>query len=253
MQYQVSQQAYSKADAHLVDRRQRIGLTELWDCRYWRKHCRQALLKGKAVYDAKWDKFVREQWSILVEHARYQVFLRRAETRVELNCEANAWDGGDCDLCGNGLCGTGETATLCPEDCQNGEECGDAICMGEIGEDFDTCPEDCCPTGEVKDCEHVSCISESSLGDGTCDPLLNCDLYEADGGDCTTAPAECGDGVCDDSEDVATCPADCSSAASNPAAALQARQHSFGLSSSGSTRSHSHYDNERSSRRLESQ
>ncbi|MGB0592148.1 MAG: lamin tail domain-containing protein [Myxococcota bacterium] len=130
-----------------------------------------------------------------------------------LNCEANAWDGGDCDLCGNGLCGTGETATLCPEDCQNGEECGDAICMGEIGEDFDTCPEDCCPTGEVKDCEHVSCISESSLGDGTCDPLLNCDLYEADGGDCTTAPAECGDGVCDDSEDVATCPADCSSAA----------------------------------------
>ena len=26
----------------------------------------------------------------MVEHARYQVFLRRAETRVELNCEANA-------------------------------------------------------------------------------------------------------------------------------------------------------------------
>ena len=51
---------------------------------------RQALLKGKAVYDAKWDKFVREQWSTMVEHARYQVFLRRAETRVELNCEANA-------------------------------------------------------------------------------------------------------------------------------------------------------------------
>ena len=63
LQYQVSQQAYSKADAHLVDRRQRIGLTELWDCRYWRKHCRRALLKGKAVYAAKWDAFVREQWS----------------------------------------------------------------------------------------------------------------------------------------------------------------------------------------------
>ena len=26
----------------------------------------------------------------MVEHARYQVFRRRAETRVELNCEANA-------------------------------------------------------------------------------------------------------------------------------------------------------------------
>ena len=90
LQYQVSQQAYAKADAHLIDRGQRIGLTELWDCRYWRKHCRAALQKGKAVYDAKWDAFVREQWQIMVEHARYQVFLRRAETRVELNCEANA-------------------------------------------------------------------------------------------------------------------------------------------------------------------
>ena len=46
LQYQVSQQAYQKADAHLIDRRQRIGLTEMWDCRYWRKHCRAALLKG---------------------------------------------------------------------------------------------------------------------------------------------------------------------------------------------------------------
>ena len=38
LQYQVSQQAYSKgADAHLIDRSYRIGLTELWDCRYWRR------------------------------------------------------------------------------------------------------------------------------------------------------------------------------------------------------------------------
>jgi hypothetical protein len=129
-----------------------------------------------------------------------------------LNCEANSWDGGDCDLCGNGLCGTGETATLCPEDCQDGEECGDAICMWEIGEDYDTCPEDCCPTGEVKDCENVSCVSDSGLGDGTCDTLLNCDVHDFDGGDCEATSPECGDDVCDDSEDVANCPADCESA-----------------------------------------
>ena len=64
LQYQVSQQAYSKADAHLIDRRQNrphgiVGLPLLAEALPT-----AALLKGKAVYDAKWDKFVREQWSI---------------------------------------------------------------------------------------------------------------------------------------------------------------------------------------------
>ena len=90
LQYGVAQQAYAKAAAHIVDRKYRIGLTELWDCRYWRKHCRKVLVRGKAHADAKFDLWVRENWAKIVEHARYQVFLRRAETRVELACEANA-------------------------------------------------------------------------------------------------------------------------------------------------------------------
>ena len=75
----VSQQAYRKADAHLVDRSYRIRLTELWTAAI-SASIRRMLLKGKAAYDAKWDKFVREQWSILKRSTRATKSLRRAET-----------------------------------------------------------------------------------------------------------------------------------------------------------------------------
>ena len=113
--------------------------------------------------------------------------LGNGECDAALNCAAGDWDGGDCDICGNGVCGEGE--------------------------DAQGCPEDCCPSGEVKDCEQVSCVSESGIGDGTCDVLLNCEAYGYDGGDCDTS-AECGDGVCDASEDPNSCPLDCAANAS---------------------------------------
>ena len=92
---------------------------------------------------------------------------------TDLACEETGWDGGDCEA---------------------PEPCGDEVCDADAGEDVDTCPEDCtpaCADGEVKDCEWVSCVSDSWLGDGTCDDLLNCDELAYDNGDCDQ-PGVCG-------------------------------------------------------------
>ena len=88
--------------------------------------------------------------------------------------------------CGDGWCGGGsETLETCPEDCS---VCGDDICTTADGKTIETeanCPVDCvlCPTGERSGCEG-ECYAETRLGDGQCDPGLNCSLLGKDGGDC---------------------------------------------------------------------
>ena len=78
-----------------------------------------------------------------------------------LLCEEFNFDGGDCPFCGDAICGDTENQTICPEDC------------GDSG----------CAEGEVISCDGSSCLPDT-LGDGTCNPALNCLPYENDGGDC---------------------------------------------------------------------
>ena len=75
-------------------------------------------------------------------------------------------------VCGDGICGEGETAADCPEDCGGRAKksltlpaCGDDVC--EDREDYTTCPEDC------------------------------------------PSPAVCGNGICEEGETAADCPEDC--------------------------------------------
>ena len=82
-----------------------------------------------------------------------------------LRCEATNWDGGDCPVCGDGIC-------------------------DENQEDFQVCPGDCeeppCPEDELLACDEKSCVSTTWVGDGVCDDLLRCEAAEWDGGDCCT-------------------------------------------------------------------
>jgi hypothetical protein len=90
-------------------------------------------------------------------------------------CESNEVgacpsDCGAVGACGDGTCGTGETATTCPADCTSSALCGDGTCTPP--ETAATCPGDC-----------------STGGGGT---------------------ASCGNFVCDAGEDATNCPLDCS-------------------------------------------
>lgn len=121
-------------------------------------------------------------------------------------------------VCGDGVCGEGETCELCPDDCGpcvvecgDGQchesedcagcpadcgacpaECGNSVC--EAGEGCAACPGDCgeCPVG----CGDSVCDSESE----------NCTLCPEDCGAC---PNKCGDTVCDVGETCTSCPGDC--------------------------------------------
>jgi len=103
-------------------------------------------------------------------------------------------------------------------------DCGDGYCDEIAGEDVDTCPEDCveedyipddeicqvngiCETdyGENKD----NCADDCYCGDGECDDVE--DLEGSCPDDCEFVAGEefCGDGVCEGSEDESNCPDDC--------------------------------------------
>ena len=124
-------------------------------------------------------------------------------------CQA-AWD----EQC------VGEAGSGCGAGCVTGPTCGDGDC--EAGEGCEDCPSDCgvCAPG---DC----CVPRSEPG---CEsPSIEACVCEADpfccatawdslcvggaktpcGADCQTAPADCGDGLCDGSEGCELCPADC--------------------------------------------
>jgi hypothetical protein len=79
-----------------------------------------------------------------------------------------------------------------------GEGCGDGFC--DEGEDCQNCAGDCspcstgnCEAGEVENCE-AGCSPSGDVGDGICQPELDCAPTAFDGGDCleSTPPGECG-------------------------------------------------------------
>ena len=74
--------------------------------------------------------------------------------------------GGGGPVCGNGACEDGENGESCPQDCDPGTNCGE---------------------GFVPTCNGTACAPEEWIGDTTCQGFLNCDLYNADGGDCEGA------------------------------------------------------------------
>ena len=127
-------------------------------------------------------------------------------------CNPNPMPGVCENVCGNGLCGPGENAGNCSEDCA--VECGDAICS--VGE---SCPADCAGCGDGF-CDaglgenDLSCSQDCSGGgvctvDGVCDAgagetLQNCSADCGGGATCDF------DSVCEAGENATTCPSDCS-------------------------------------------
>ncbi len=128
-------------------------------------------------------------------------------------------DGGDadcteCEVCGDGWCGLGESCANCPEDCGNNcAPCGDGVCSP--GEKCYLCPQDCgdcCGNGECGEGEDCLLCPQDC---GTCCPNGACDFNET----CSTCPADCGDccgdGWCSEDEDCYNGPADCGGCCGN--------------------------------------
>ncbi|PIE66086.1 MAG: hypothetical protein CSA24_00970, partial [Deltaproteobacteria bacterium] len=130
---------------------------------------------------------------------------------VSVNNDNPCLDGDACttnDHCEDGVC-VGTTIPGCA-----GPECGDGICQAD--EDCVTCNQDCptcCPPGEVASCTG-GCTYADWVGDGTCDPFLDCQETGWDGGDCEpdclelvdcvgncVSPDLVGDGTCQDGSD----------------------------------------------------
>ncbi len=96
-------------------------------------------------------------------------------------CPTVPLGGGGGEVCGNGVCGSGENVSNCPGDCGGGgggggspgEVCGNGVCGS--GENVSNCPGDC-----------------------------------GGGGGGGGSPGEvCGNGVCGSGENVSNCPGDC--------------------------------------------
>ena len=122
------------------------------------------------------------------------------------SCTGTVADGGISPVpsCGDGICGPGESAISCDDDCPS--QCGDGYCTGP--ENPMTCPGDCpgyCGDGVcLGDERPATCPADCSAacGDGACthDETAECES------DCS---ARCGDGYCTHSELPSSCPADC--------------------------------------------
>ncbi len=93
--------------------------------------------------------------------------------------------------CGDGVCGGGETAYSCPQDCGPANYCGNGVCGP--GETCFSCPQDCGPCARC--------------GDGLCNGDETCSTCPTDCGPCDY----CGDGRCSSTESCSTCPQDCGS------------------------------------------
>ena len=118
-----------------------------------------------------------------------------------------ACSGAQLCLCGDGLCGSMETSSNCPVDCQPPVKCGDGKCQAP--ETALSCAADCgCGNGKCEGSETVAnCPKDCKpvCGNGKCEGTetqANCSA------DCGVAPS-CGDGTCGSGETVASCPADC--------------------------------------------
>jgi hypothetical protein len=117
-----------------------------------------------------------------------------------------------CIICDNdGTCEPLEDCHNCPNDCMSNSDvaCGNSICEVADGETCISCPEDC--NGQ----QHGLLIYQYCCGDGhTGNNAVTCsdDRCTADGNTCTMEQSLlscCGDGTCEDIEDVGNCPADC--------------------------------------------
>ena len=90
-------------------------------------------------------------------------------------CEGDSGDGGtttEAEICGNGVCGVGESPQSCPADCL----CGNGAC--DTGESPQSCPADC------------------PCGNGAIDSGEDCDDADLGGADCLGLGAEGGDLAC---------------------------------------------------------
>ncbi|MDP6945470.1 MAG: hypothetical protein QF464_15080, partial [Myxococcota bacterium] len=136
--------------------------------------------------------------------------------------EALCVEGGDPELCGNGICDEGEDRETCPEDCKDGG--------GGGGDDHPViaCLDEACPA-ELAECEAdegcldvLACIESCAAGDTDClfacsqsggfsMAAINLGVCGQGAGCFEIAPdePECGDGVCDDGESADSCPDDC--------------------------------------------
>jgi hypothetical protein len=108
----------------------------------------------------------------------------------------------DCGECGDGVCGPGEDPVGCPQDCA---VCGDAVCG--FGETPASCPDDCGPCGDGLCAPDVGedatiCPADCFCGNTVCEPS------EA-GGSCPADCGPCGDGQCQPQETPCDCPVDC--------------------------------------------
>jgi hypothetical protein len=122
-------------------------------------------------------------------------------------------EGGDsCIICDNdGTCEPLEDCYNCPNDCMSNSDmyCGNDICEVADGETCLSCPEDC--NGE----QTGLLIYQYCCGDGvTGNNAVTCSdsRCTADGNTCTMTEnllSCCGDGTCEDIEEVGNCPADC--------------------------------------------
>lgn len=125
------------------------------------------------------------------------------------------------EVCGNRICGDGETPANCPTDCGPAEVCGNGTCGA--GENVSNCPADCAGT--------------PVCGNGNCEPGENASNCPTD---CTSAPV-CGNGLCETGETTDNCSVDCG-AASPTAASLAGCWALFGDLYDTSTGERTHLD-----------
>ncbi|MFH1631239.1 MAG: hypothetical protein ABIA21_03415 [Candidatus Aenigmatarchaeota archaeon] len=117
--------------------------------------------------------------------------------------------------CGNSICDSNETCSICEADCGVCSFCGDGIC--DANESCELCSSDCgeCPVPICGDgvLDESEVCDSNIFGDRTCvtegftNGTLTCDS------NCTILFAgcwNCGDGVCGSQETSDNCPVDCS-------------------------------------------
>ena len=148
-------------------------------------------------------------------------------------------------VCGNGICEKGETANNCLEDCARDlcvNTCGDGVCQERVclgpgcpcEESSQTCPQDCCPSispplqkegctysrnldekgcivGYEERCQSPVPPSCSDLSPEECLKYEDCQIDTAikQKEKCVEKESDCGNNICESSEDSVNCPSDC--------------------------------------------